>query len=178
MLARTKNIGSLGGSVQLGDGLTPTSMPTFIGGGKKGIINGGTPNRYLRQTAMSLNGTYTVFFVANSATYAGATMYMMDCCEASGTGYIYKANTENVIPSSGTAYVNGQLSPAMPFGQLCSVAVTGITINCSIIDWLIRFDLASSPWVGKIYSIQLFQGTLTQPQIKALHERAMIEVNT
>lgn len=37
-IARTTNAGLLGGNLQLGDGVTPASFPTFLGNGKRGFI--------------------------------------------------------------------------------------------------------------------------------------------
>lgn len=152
-IARTRNVGLLGGSVQLGDGLTVASFPTFLGLGKRGIALNGS--QYLQHLAVIASGTYSIFLLANRT--AAVTGYLADARNTGGTGWIL--DTAGVLTaSSGTMYVDGAPLTALPKG-LHSVC-------------------CSNGWTGRVFAAKVYPYALQPNQIRALHEQSMMLVNS
>jgi hypothetical protein len=171
-IARTRNVGLLGGSVQLGDGLTVASFPTFLGLGKRGIALNGS--QYLQHLAVIASGTYSIFLLANRT--AAVTGYLADARNTGGTGWIL--DTAGVLTaSSGTMYVDGAPLTALPKG-LHSVCCSGMTLAATVKTVFGADNAQANGWTGRVFAAKVYPYALQPNQIRALHEQSMMLVNS
>ena len=169
-VAQTKNLGSLGGTAQVGDGTTVATFPTFLGGGKRGIILPGS--KYLESSNVIASTTATIFLAANRT--AAVTGYLADARASAGTGWILDT-AGTLTASAGTLYVDGRASAVLPLG-IHSVCCSGLTLaSVAKIVWGADNARANS-WQGRLYSAKVFPYALTPTQIRSMHERSMMEI--
>jgi len=173
-VARTRNRGLLGGGLQLGDGLAAATFPTFVGGGKRGIALNGS--QYLQWLAAIPNGTYTWYALLTRTSAGTNSAFLLDTRAGGGTGYIWWNGTA-LESSSGTLYVNGVASTALPYGELAFISCVGIVLDAPSKIVLQASNILGTAWVGNVYCQALYPYALTPTQLRALHERAMMEVN-
>jgi hypothetical protein len=170
----TRNRGSLGGKVQVGDGRTSTTYPTMLNLNKatqKGMsFDGGD---HLLWTPIIPNDTYTM--VALVTEDVVGDYFLIDARASGGTGWV-QFGSGSLAASSGTLYVDDIPSISLTSGQLHCIACAGITlfapgglsIMCSYTFFL--------KWVGKLYGFRLFPGTLTPRQLRDVRQRMLAEV--
>jgi hypothetical protein len=162
----TRNRGSLVGNVVLGDGTTVGTMPTLIGGGRKGMTFGA--GRYLKQSIVQ-SGTYSIVTIASRTVTAGSA-YLVDARNSGGAGYFWHSGAQ-LESSSGTIYVDAVPSINPPFGQACVLACTGITLSAPAFMGIGVSNAIGNCWLGSMNTFETHPGTLTPTQLRAIGER-------
>jgi hypothetical protein len=170
---RTKNAGLLGGAVQLGDGLTPATLPTMIGGGVRGMRFLDTSHQRLALLGTLASSTYSVAFLLKRRTTGGN---LFDARTGGGVGYLYYS-AGVLAASSGIVYVEDRATTTLDYGELALVSVAGVTIS-SPSALIIGENFAfSGGWNGDIHNFGLWPGTLTPTQLRSIGERWRATLN-
>lgn len=167
-LAVTPNVGSLGGVCQLGDGATAATFPTRTPNTTAGFRFNGS--QWMEWGSPLASGLYTLcaLLKRNDA----ASEYILDARTGGGVGYVSFA-AGNLGYTSGTAYVDAAPTAAFPFGILALAAVSGITLSAPS---LLRFGASlawGAPLVADLFGVQLYQGALTERQLRDVKYRLM-----
>ena len=113
-LTYTRNVGSLQGRVQLGDGFTAATIPTMIGGGVRGINNGAVSGKWLQWMSPLAAGTYS-FVATIRMPWTALAGFLFDARAGGGTGYLWTTGAA-LQSGDGTIYVDGVPSTALPTG--------------------------------------------------------------
>lgn len=177
LIARTKNVGLLGGSAELGNGVTGSSFPTQIGGMQSGMVLASGSSQVLQWYKVLASGTYTVAMTLMNLNSVAANGYLFDARESGGVGYALFTPGNLMGLSSGQPYLNGAPITTgvsvVPYGTLGTLVCSGVTLSSTT---KVVFGASSGiafPWNGRFYNISIYPGTLTATQARAYHERQM-----
>lgn len=175
-IARTKNVGLLGGSLQLGDGVTTATFPTQIGGMRPGMVLGGSQHLQLRGALAS--GTYTVAMTLLNTTPVANNAYLFDARDGGGVGYAIIGVGGLYSQSSGTTFLNGRPISAgvdtIPYGTMGTLVCSGMTLSSvNRIAFGTHNSVVTFWFNGRFYNISIYPGALTATQARAYHDRQM-----
>ena len=146
-------------SVRANSGV-PTSVVYSQG---SGVFNGSTS--YLKINK-ALKGTYSLRLRVNlPATNSG---FLLDFRADGGTGYLYYSGTTTLEATSGTVYVNGNVSTTTGTSTK-EIVVSGISINAKTIYVGCRNTLANFV-TASISEIEIYNRSLSSAEIKNLYD--------
>jgi hypothetical protein len=182
-IARTNNSGSLGGRLDLGDGLTAASSPSQLG--RLQCVNGGmgfNGSQYLQWLSPITSGTFTYCALVQRTEPAAAAHYILDARAGGGTGYVLDNGGGVIATSSGTVAVNDAYGASgaltLPYGQFAFIAAVGITIASPSSLVLMARNDRTIGWLGNVFGQVLYPGTLTPTQLRDVKERLMARVRS
>jgi hypothetical protein len=167
-VSRTPNLGSAGGRLDMGDGLTPATLPTRTPNTTAGFSFNGS--QYLQWMSPLVLGTYT--YCALVMRTGAATAYLLDARAGGGGGRMYWDGA-NLQASTGTLYVDDVATNVLPYGQVCLVSATGIALSAPSKIVLGATNALATPWVGNVLQQQLYPGTLTPMQLRDVKNRLL-----
>lgn len=146
-------------SVRANSGV-PTSVVYSQG---SGVFNGSTS--YLKINK-ALKGTYSLRLRVNlPATNSG---FLLDFRADGGTGYLYYSGTTTLEATSGTVYVNGNVSTTTGTSTK-EIVVSGISINAKTIYVGCRNTVANFV-TASISEIEIYNRSLSSAEIKNLYD--------
>ena len=198
----TRNQGLLQGTVQCGDGLTPATLPTMIGGGRRGIKTAAADHVYLYHATMpTLGAAGTIFQTWNlsPATLAeGAGTHVLASQGDNGSyqnGWLISQNQSNLVVYWGGA---GAIITTAITPGLHSIAVVnnGTVVTAYMDGRVIGTPAAPSgvatqtglyvagtpaafltPHTSSLFDVKVHPYALTPTQIRSLHERSLSLLN-
>lgn len=168
----TENMGSLGGTVQCGDGATAGTFPTQRSP-RGASFDGGD---YLQWLSPVANGTYSIIAFVQKMETGAAGRYILDARAGGGTGFFWDSGA-GLASSSGTIYVDGLASTTLAYGQTAAVACSGITLAAPASLSAFIDNTIANGWLGSAWGLGLFPDTLTPTQVRDLSDRMRVEAN-
>jgi hypothetical protein len=199
--AQTKNLGSLGGSLQLGDGITSATFPTFVGGGKRGVVSTVANYGINHLTAPAMDTTGSVFelvYVPPSVIALGSSVVLaiQTLVGASyATGWLFLLLNNSILaywgsvgPVTQAACVTaGVHSVSMTNdGSLVRLYWDGVPVGVPALGGTSTqtgigiggvLNHASQGYSGRIYDAKVYSFALQETQVKSLHDRSMKRIN-
>jgi hypothetical protein len=175
--ARTPNLGSLRTAVQLGNGVTPSSLPTLLTGTRGFQLSAASAQTFQWYQALS-NGTYTVALTFSHTNSPAGNGYIFDARDSGGAGYALIGPGAVLSQSTGVTYLNGRPISAgvdiVPYGPINTLVCAGITLSIASRLVIGAHNSASTFLLNsKFYNVSIYPGTLTPTQARSYHERQM-----
>jgi len=151
----------------MGDGLTPATLPTMIGGGKRGW----------RSTVVSTckarcDCQFDVYYVLSCVANSREQRELFDArTGAARVLWLTGTGGGALGASSGTIFIEDVVSSVLPFGVPTLVSVAGITIVSPTSLMIGRTRSSRAVGIGKMFGYELHPGALTPTQLRAVGER-------
>lgn len=199
-IARTKNFGLLGGSTQLGDGLTASRFPTFIGQMRPGCTFNAGDTQYLSFPGVSPMGTSgtAICLVQFSPTTIGEVnshvlMSQAPTAGVYGTGWLLNQYGSDIYAywrAAGSTVIAPGLSPGIHSvamtndGALVRVYIDGIltgvpaapggaSVQSGVTIGGSTDGVMPSIHNSTVFAASVYQNALTATQVRSWHERQM-----
>ncbi len=193
----TSNRGSLLGTVQCGDGVTPATYPSLLGGGRRGVTFGTGNTQYLRHStfpALGNQGTlYACVYFSPLTISQVATHVVIEQAAAPGvysTGclfsqlgphyYLYWGSSSPVINAGSILTPGIHFLAATNDGSLCKLYLDGRMVGVptaasgpsSRLGLFIGGDgVFSSINNSNVFAVRIYPYALTPTQIRAICDR-------
>lgn len=165
---RTPNVGSLGGRLDMGNGINPPTLPSRTPNTTAGFSFNGS--QYLQW--MSPVTTNVFSYCALVMRTGAATAYLLDARAGGGAGRVYWDGA-NLQTDSGTLYVDDAAGNVLPYGQVKLVTCAGMTLSAPSKVVLQATNALATPWTGNVLGQVLVPGTLTPMQLRDVKNRLM-----